>query len=107
MDYLQKLSEILTFISLIFLFLDLFINLPMNGVYNLPGNWSKDATIIAGLIAAFILSVYLVRSYGLTIPLYITIPYVYLYWTSTYVHLMTLVRLFQPKEDPPPPLIPM
>lgn len=91
MDIVEKS---ITFIAFALFFVDVFVNLPMNGVYRLPGNWNKDNTIMFGLLATLILSTVLVYN-GFVIPLWITIPYVILYFKTNYVHLMTIINLFR------------
>lgn len=72
-----------------FFFMDLFINLPMNGVWSLPGNWNKDSTISYGILAALILSIYLSDKYP--IPWYISVMYIYLTIYTSHLHLMNFI----------------
>ena len=59
---------------------DLFINAPMNGVYHLPGKWSKDDTILYGFRATLlflILMTYFCRLSLTTGIIFIVIYYLF------------------------------
>ena len=67
----------LSFIFYILIFVEIFINCPMNGVYRLPGNWTKDSTIGIGLLASFLSAGFLAKKYPL--PWYISVFLLILY----------------------------
>ena len=78
-----------SFVAYGLFFMDVFINLPMNGVWSLPGKWNKDSTISYGLMAVIVLSSYLTAQYPL--PLYISIPYIFLNVNTSWVNLMNFI----------------
>ena len=82
-------SKAMTLIALILLFIDIFVNLPMNGFYRLPGNWTKDTTIITGVLVAFVLAWVITANFS--IPIYITMTYILLYLLYGF-HLSTLLK---------------
>ena len=83
--------------SMMILGIDIFINLPMNGIYRLPGNWAKDTTIVYGLAASIIIPlgvIYGIIKSGLHFPPYIlliTLPYIYLSATG-YANLALIIK---------------
>lgn len=93
---LNFVSSYLLLISLFLLGVDLFINLPMNGVYSLPGKWSKDNTITIGIIVSIIISIiifYFIPNTVINYTIFLTAPYVYLYlYGNTKVHLTSLIK---------------
>ncbi len=67
----NSIDIFLSFFVYILVFIEIFINMPMNGVYRLPGNWTKDSTIVAVLVAAGVLSVYFTLPWYASIILFI------------------------------------
>ena len=80
---LAHFKELLLIITLVLLGIDIFINLPMNGIYRLSGQWSKDTNIILRMMAsvafAFTVNYYLPKKY-LNMSLYICVAYLCLYY---------------------------
>lgn len=58
--------------------MELFINMPMNGVYRLPGSfWTKDTVIMVGGLLTFIFAFIMTRQLPLSLPISIVLIILY------------------------------
>lgn len=86
------METIISSSALIIFFVDVLVNLPMNGIYRLPFN--KSQIIIFGLITSILLSLIITLKLQLVLPLYVSVPYLILYLSKT-LQLMTIINLLK------------
>ena len=75
----ESLASLFVYVLIL---IEIFINMPINGIYRLPGITTKDNIIIIGgllsCIISFILSIYIPLPLCISIPILIFYMYTYL-----------------------------
>ena len=66
-DMVRYLRYVFSLIIYIYICTVIFIDMPMNGIWRLPGNWNKDSTITYGIVASLVVSMYALYKYQLPI----------------------------------------
>lgn len=89
-DLIKYLRYTFSLIIYIYICIEIFVTMPMNGVWRLPGNWNKDLTILYGISASLFISSFAVYNYQL--PFEVSI----IGLVIMYVHMLS-----HPKFDTP------